>query len=310
MQTDRRAFLGGGAAIGATALLPGGAIAAASTDVGPLYDRLVQAQLRRSPEGATQLGLDKGANADLRARLSDQSLAAVARNREAARQEYAELGRVDRAGLSPDDQVAYDAVLYTRRSAVALGQFPYGGAGYGPSPYVVSQQTGAYQDVPDFLDTKHKIETAGDADAYLQRLAAFARQLDDQTERMRHDAGLGVVPPDYILDLTLDQMSRTAAPADQALVVTSLSRRAVAKGLGDSYGAKAAALYTAQVLPALQRQLAYTRELRRTAKHDAGVWRLPQGDAFYAAALKATTTSSMSPDEVHRFGLDQAAARR
>ena len=307
MDLNKRAFLGGTSAVVATALLPREA-SAAPPAVGPLYDRLVQAQLRRSPESATQLGLDTGANADLRAKLSDQSLAGVAQNRAAARDELAALLQVDRAALSADDQVAYDAVLYTRRSAVAVGAFSYGGSGYGPSPYVVSQQTGAYQDVPDFLDTKHKVETAGDADAYLQRLSAFGRQLDDQTARMRRDAQAGVVPPDFILDLVTDQMTKTAVPAEQALVVRSLARRAAAKGLGDGYGTKAAGIYTAQVLPALQRQLAAARDLRRRATHDAGVWRLPQGEAFYAAALNATTTSSMRPDEVHRFGLDQAAA--
>ena len=307
MRTDRRTFMGGAAA---AALVPGAVASAAPPPpaTAALYDRLVQAQLRRSPESATQLGLDTGVNADLRAQLSDQSLAGVARNRAAARAELALLSQVDRARLAPDDQVAYDAVLYTRRSAVAVGAFAYGGSGYGPSPYVVSQQTGAYQDVPDFLDTKHKVDGAGDADAYLQRLSAFAGQLADQTARMRHDAEAGVTPPDFILDLAIEQMTKTAVPADQALVVRSLAQRAAAKGLGYGYATKAAAIYTAQVLPALQGQLAAARDLRRTATHDAGVWRLPQGDAFYAAALNATTTSSMTPGEVHEFGLDQAAA--
>ena len=313
----RREFLGSAAATGALALLPGGARAQApgtrpgpppGGPLAPLFDALVQAQLRRSPEGATSLGLDTGANADLRAKLSDESAAAIAARKVETAAELKRLEAVDQRALSPDERIDLACVLYTRRSAAAVQQFSYGGSGYGPSPYVVSQQTGAYQSVPDFLDTKHKIDSAGDADAYLQREAAFARQLDEQTARMRHDAALGVVPPDFILDLTITQMAKTAVPAEQALVVQSLARRTATKGLGGGYGAKAAAIWTAQVLPALERQLAYTRELRRTARHDAGVWRLPQGDAFYAVALRSTTTASMSPDEVHRFGLDQAAS--
>lgn len=308
MTTNRRELLGGSAAAGALALLPGEAPAAPATPLSTLFDDLVQAQLRRSPEGATQLGLDTGVNADLRAKLSDESDTARAANKARTRAELTRLEAVDGRALSPDERIDLACVLYTRRSAVAVQQFAYGGSGYGPSPYVVSQQTGAYQSVPDFLDTKHRVDAAGDADAYLQRIQAFAKQLDDQTGRMRHDADLGVVPPDFILDLTLAQLERTAVPAEQALVVQSLVRRTAAKGLAGGYGPKAAAIYTNTVLPALQRQSTYTRELRRTAKHDAGVWRLPQGDAFYAAALKSTTTSSMSPQEVHRFGLDQAAS--
>jgi uncharacterized protein (DUF885 family) len=307
MPTDRRQFLAGTAAAGALAAAPP-LRAQAASPLSTLFDGLVQAQLRRSPEQATNLGLDTGANADLRAKLSDQSPAAVAAAKADTLAELKRLEAVDRGALSPDEQVDLDAVLYTRRSAAAVQRFDFGGLGYGPSPYVISQQTGAYQSVPDFLDTKHKVETAGDADAYLQRLRAFGRQVDDQTGRMRADVGKGVVPPDFLLDLTITQLEKLAVPADQALVVTSLATRAAAKGLGERYGRDAAALYAAEVLPALQRQLAYVREVRRTATHDAGIWKVPDGEAFYAVALRANTTASMSPAEVHRFGLDQAKA--
>ena len=306
MHADRRQFLAGTAATTALAAAPLAAAAPPALTV--LFDSLVQQQLRRSPEGATQLGLDTGANADLRAKLSDQSAAAVAANKAETQAQLRRLEAVDRGALSEDDRVSLDAVLYTRRSAAAVQRFDFGGSGYGPSPYVVSQQSGAYQSVPDFLDTKHRIESKGDADAYLQRLRAFGRQVDDQTARMRHDVGVGVTPPDFILDLTATQLGKTAVPAADALVVTSLAKRAAAKGLGEDYGRNAATIYTAEVLPALQRQLDYVRALRRTATHDAGVWHVKGGDAFYPVALKATTTADMTPEQVHRFGQDQAAS--
>jgi uncharacterized protein (DUF885 family) len=313
MTTDRRTLLLGGTAAAALAMAPRdllaqGAPAPTPGPLGPLFDRLVQAQLRRGPEGATSLGLDTGANADLRAKLSDQSAAGVAAAKAQNLAELKALQAVPRASLTPDQRIDLDCVLYTRTSAARIGAFDFGGSSYGPSPYVVSQLSGAYQSVPDFLDTKHKIETAGDADSYLSRVRAFARQIDDQTARMRHDAGVGVVPPDFILDLALTQMDKTATPSGQALVVTSLQKRAAAKKLDPHYGQDAARLWDAEVLPALQRQIAYARELRRTATHDAGVWKIPKGAEFYPAALQATTTTSLSPEEVHRFGLDQAKA--
>jgi uncharacterized protein (DUF885 family) len=64
------------------------------------------------------------------------------------------------------DRVNYDTVLYTREVTRDVMAFDFGGSNFGPSPYAVSQLTGAYQSVPDFLDTKHRIETPADADAY------------------------------------------------------------------------------------------------------------------------------------------------
>lgn len=304
---DRRTVLKGGAATLAAAGVPRAA-AGQGARLTTLFDDLVQAQLRRSPEGATNLGLDKDANADLRAKLSDQSRAGMAANKAATLAELKRLEAVDRAGLAPEERIDLDCVLFTRRSSAAVQQFDFGGYSYGPSPYVVSQLSGAYQSVPDFLDTKHKIESKGDADAYLSRVRGFARQIDDQTARMRHDVGVGVVLPDFILDLALTQMTKTRQPAGEALVMTSLAKRAGEKGLGDSYGRDAAKLWEAEVLPALDRQIAYTREIRRGASHDAGIWKLPEGAAYYPVAIKANTTTSLSPEEVHRFGLDQAKA--
>ena len=103
------------------------------------------------------------------------------------------------------EKVNYDTIAYTRESSARVGKYDFGGSGFGPSPYVVSQLTVGRTRTcaDDLLDTKHRIENTADADAYLDRLNAFAVQLDQNTERQRHDAGLGVTPPDFILDTTL-----------------------------------------------------------------------------------------------------------
>ncbi|MDB5691139.1 MAG: hypothetical protein JWO81_202 [Alphaproteobacteria bacterium] len=307
---DRRTFLAAGAAGGASLAFPSFAAPAPAAGRSPalaaLFDQLFQEQLRLRPESATQLGLDKGANADLRAKLSDVGPAGRAAAKRQTQDQLRRLLRFDPATLSPADRLDWETIVYTRRSSAAVQRFEFGGFGYGPSPYAVSQLTGAYQSVPDFLDTKHPIETAADAEAYLSRLSAFAGQLDAETARMRHDAGMSVVPPDFILDLALIQMTKTRLPSGEATPVASIVRRAAAKGLGDRYGRDAARIWDAQILPALDRQIAETRRLRTKAVHDAGIWRLPQGAEFYAAALHNTTTTALSPDEVHKFGLDQA----
>ncbi|HEY2658919.1 MAG TPA: DUF885 family protein [Caulobacteraceae bacterium] len=305
---DRRELLFSGAA--AAALTPlAGALAAggSSAQLNGLFDEFFQADLRRNPESATQLGLDKGANYDLKSRLRDESLSGVATRRAEAETQLKRLKAIDRASLSGLDRVNYDTVLYTLQTRVAVTQFNFGGTSYGPSPYVLSQQSGAYQSVPDFLDTKHRIEQQSDAEAYLNRISALAIELDQETDRLRHDAAQGVVPPDFILDLTLGQMEALNKPADLSVLVTSIARRAKEVGLGDAYGHNAGRLYEQRVRPALVRQMEAVKRLRATAAHDAGIGHLKEGPAFYAAALKATTTTSLSPDEIHKLGLDQAA---
>jgi uncharacterized protein (DUF885 family) len=307
---DRRSLLlsaSAGAAALALPALSQPQPAAGGATLTPLLDQFFKERLRQRPESATQLGLDKGPNADLKARLSDQSPAGLAAAKAMTHDQLKRLQAVDRAALSAGDKVSYDTVLYSLNSSAAVQAFEFGGNAFGPSPYAVSQLTGAYQAVPDFLDTKHSIATAEDAQAYLARMAAFAQQVDDNTARMKHDAALGVAPPDFMLDLTLVQLSKTRTPAAaDNLLVASLAKRAAAKGLSAQFAADAAKLYDERVGPALDRQIAEVKALRATAVHDAGLWRFKDGPAFYQAALRDTTTTAYSPDEVHKIGLEQA----
>ena len=270
-----------------------------------LFDVFMKEQMARSPELVTSLGLDTGEMAGSKSKLSDVSLAAVAKDKRDNLDRLGRLKAMDPAALSASDRVNYATVAYTMEvQAEGDRQFDYGGGGSG-APYVLTQLTGAYCQVPDFLDSQHSIATKADAEAYLSRLAAFAVQMDQEIEQVRHDAELGVIPPDFIIDKTLFQMTALHdTPPEKAVLVQSLVKRAHDKGLDGDYGARATKIYVEKVVPALGRQIDLIRSLRGRAVHDAGVWRLPKGEAYYAVSLKAATTTDMAPAQVHQTGLD------
>ncbi|MBA2920222.1 DUF885 family protein [Sphingomonas sp. MAH-20] len=306
---DRRAFLLSGGAVAAIGLMPEAlaqtAPGAADTELRALLDRFFYDRLQDSPEQATSLGLDKGERAALRARLSDNSAAGQARHLARTRAERAALGKIDRTGLSFNGQVDYDVVQYQLDRTIAGARFPYGD---GFSPYILSQQNGAYQDVPDFLDNAHRVTNAADADAYLARLSQMAKAVDNDTDRQRADTAKGVFAPDYILDTTLKLLGdvRDVEPTKTVMVASFAKKLADAK-LPPARAAEAEKIVREQVFPALDRQRALVRELRAKATHDAGVWRLPEGEAYYAVAAEGYTTVSMTGDEIHKLGLEQVA---
>lgn len=315
---DRRSFIAsaGAATFGASLTScvsgPVGRTGSGSEDaqLRALLDRFFYARLEDNPEQATGLGLDVGVRAHLRSRLDDYSTRGRAMDLARARAELAALRKIDRSMLSAAARVDYDVVEYGLSNAIAANQrFSYGSAGGRFSPYVISQLTGAYRNIPSFLDNDHPIDSAEDAAAYLARLAAFPTALDQSLERQREDAAAGVFAPDYILDMALNQLrTLRGQPAASSQLVTSLTRRAAARKLGTNYGAAAETIVAERVYPALDRQIALITDLRARATHDAGVWRLPDGEAYYAGALEAATTTKLGPDEVHRLGLEQVAA--
>jgi uncharacterized protein (DUF885 family) len=312
---DRRLFLMSGVAAagltltGERAALAHAAKAAPSPGDARLtaaFDQVLAQDVRSAPELATSLGLDTGANADLRSMLDDNSEGAIAADLAQNRAARAKVAGIDPATLSAQARIDREVVLYNIDSKM-VGPSRFG-VSSPQGPYLITQQDGVYFALPDFLDSTHPVKTAADAEAYLERLSLMGRQLDNETAGQRRAAAKGQVAPDFSLDLALGQMAklRTPAPADSQLV-HSLTSRATAAGLAGDWGTRAARIVETQVYPALDRQIAFVKTLRPTARSAAGVWAIPDGEAIYAAALAQATTTTLSPDEVHRMGLQQVA---
>ncbi len=307
---NRRAFLSSASMLATLALVPRAALAAGATPGDAKLDALLtaifDANLKYAPEFATQLGLDKGANAALKSRLGDYTPGAVRANLARTTRTIAQIEAVAPATLSDAGRLNREVVLYSQnQQRAAAERF---GLGSPTNPYVISQQDGAYFDVPDFLDSAHTIKTAADADAYCARLDAFATALDGDTATQAERAKRGLVAPGFSLDLALGQMAALRAPAPaQSGLVTSVATRTRAAGLTGDWDRRATALVTDKVYPALDRQIALVKQLRTTARAEAGLWAVPGGDAIYAAALAQATTTNFTPDEVHKLGLDQVA---
>ncbi|HEY8616862.1 DUF885 domain-containing protein [Phenylobacterium sp.] len=301
---DRRAFL----TTTAAAALSGPALAQASGEdqkLRVLLDAIYEENLAASPEAVTRLGLDKGARAAAKSKLDGSSAADIAEDRARNAAQLKRLEAIDGAKLSPRSRSDWETVLFTARTNAEGTRFGYGDA-FGQEPYVVSQLNGAYRDKPDFLGTQHTIETRADADAYLSRLEAYAQVMDQETERARADAGRGVVPPDFIIAKALTQMRALKVDPATSPLVRSVADRAKEKGLAGEWEARAAGIYSGKVVPALDRQIALFEGLQPKATHEAGCWRLPEGEAFYRHALKNMTTTTLSADEVHQLGLETA----
>ncbi len=309
---NRRAFGLGAAAVSLIGI-PGPAANAAAGPADAAHAALLQhlatVFLRRSPEEATGAGFDTGADAGLRGQLDDRSLAARATDRAGIAQAQALLAGVDRAALGAAAQLDHDVARFVCDTLADLLARPgYVDLNLRPSPYVVSQMNGAYYWLPGLIGSTTPLKTRADADAWLSRLAALATALDQESARIAHDAEIGVVPPDFVITRTLAQLQTLRdRPAGQSPLIGPALQRAAAAGLPD-LSDTATAIFTTRIAPALDRQMAALRAIAPRATGIAGVWRLPDGEAYYAAALRANTTADIAPADLHRDGLAQCAA--
>jgi uncharacterized protein (DUF885 family)/drug/metabolite transporter (DMT)-like permease len=316
----RREVLIGAAAVGMQGVMPGCAPTALprprQRDAAvAVLDTVVEQMLSESPETATSAGMDVGARAALRGMLSDRSWDAVSEQQARTVATVERLRRLDRDALSPELAAARDVALYSHELAADGAAFAFGdhtihaAVAQTVSPYVVSQMTGSFFHVPEFLNTEHPIATELDEEAYLARLSAFAGMLDAENERIASDRASGIVPPSFILDVVLQQMDRyLATPARDLVLVQSLVRRCAQHGIPGDMEARALRLVETAVLPALERQRQELVTSRARATDAAGVRHLSDGEGYYAWHLRVATTTSLSADEIHALGVDSSHA--
>jgi uncharacterized protein (DUF885 family) len=277
-----------------------------------LLDSVAENLLRLNPEGATSLGIDTGARAADRSQLGDRSAAGQRRVAATVASDLARAEAVDTSALTFPTRTSIEVVRSAYRTAREGFAFPYGDVavgGYRNTPYVVIQNVGAYIDTPQFLDTDHPIENSSDAEAYLSRLSQYPRELDGELERMKSARAQDLVPPTFLIDKAVNQLGIASKGAHEGgSLVESLVRRAKEKGIPGDWEGRARKIVTGEVAPALDRQIAELQAERAVATDVPGMWSRPHGDDYYRWALKASTTTNLSPDEVHAMGIEQLKA--
>jgi uncharacterized protein (DUF885 family) len=284
----------------------GGSASPASTeaDAFALLDGVADNLLRLQPESATSLGIDTGARAALRSQLADRSSEGQQRLAKQIRADLERVNAFNPSGLSHAARTSVEVVRSAYATALEGFALPYGDitvGGWRNTPYVVIQNVGAYLDSPRFLDSDHRIDNAADAEAYLARLQSCARQLDGELGRIQSARGAGLVPPAFLIDRALAQMTLSMNNAREGgALVESIERRT--KNIPGNWADRARTIAASEIAPALERQLGELQAQRAVATSDAGISARPHGDDFYRWALKASTTTSMSPDEVHEMG--------
>jgi uncharacterized protein (DUF885 family) len=282
------------------AIAPGNGDAAALA----LLDDVADSLLRLLPESATSLGIDTGARAPLRSQLADRSAAGQQRIAEQLRADLQRVNALNTSDLSHAVRTSVEVVRSAYTTSLEGFALPYGDitvGGWRNTPYVVVQNVGAYLDIPRFLDSDHRLETAADAEAYLARLQSYAKQLDGERGRIQAAREAGMVPPAFLIDKALGQLGLSVKNTRAGgSIVESIARRA--KSIPGDWAERARTIAVQEIAPALERQLSELQAQRGLASADAGIWARPRGEEFYRWALKASTTTSMSPDEVHEMG--------
>ena len=214
------------------------------------------------------------------------------------------------ATLSPEGRLSYR--LYELRCEQLIDDFRWRNHGY-----PVNQMGGWQQEVPSFLMNVHGVETIEEAQAYIARLHGVGALVDQVIERLQLAEGAGVLAPKFAYANVLRDCRNllAGAPFDNlsgnsplwADISAKIERLHAEPGIKQKLRAEAVKALVTVVRPAYFRLIAVCEEQEGRTTTDDGVWKHPDGDAYYASRLAYHTTTTMTAAEIHDFGIAEVA---
>ena len=181
--------------------------------------------------------------------------------------------------------------------------------------YPVNQMFGAHSQVPSFLINMHSISKKSDAEAYISRLNGVEKMFNQVIENLKEREAAGIIPPKFVFPRAIESSKNilTGAPFDnskeESTLLADFSKKINALELTEAEkntlltNAKEALIVS--VKPGYDKLIAFIEDQSDRAVTDDGAWKFPDGEAYYNNALKRTTTTNMSSQEVHELGLSE-----
>ncbi|MEP5766696.1 MAG: DUF885 domain-containing protein [Halieaceae bacterium] len=235
--------------------------------------------------------------------------------RQGARQMLNKINSYPLQALSQRQKFSVQLIQTNIGNALAPGQLvDYGSVlmEYGNwfVPYAVSHLSGPHVAVPTILEDNFPISVRADAEGYLARLQEYAAVLDGLVSKLKYDQQQGVIPPNFVLQRTVDNLEQVLAlELAETPLLASFNSKLDSADLVEDKGLRERALgiMAAEVNPATARLRDALLALIPQADADPGVWRLPEGDSFYQAMITHFTDTTLSAEEIHQLGLAEVA---
>ena len=283
-------------------------IAAESARLNAFFETKFEESLTRSPMAQTFRGIKTDYD-----KWDDASEANAVKEMNIQRETVAEMKReFDTANLDAQAALSYRLAIYQLEQAERA--FAYRG-----NQLLFNQMRGQHSGIPAFLINQHRITDVDDAKAYIARLNGIPEYLGTFEARAKQAAQSGVLAPRFVYDYVLESSGNVvsgypfegAGPDSPSPLYKDFANKVAALNLpkdeADALLFDARAALIDSVMPAYVSLIGTMSEHRASAGTDDGVWRLPEGEAYYAARLQNMTTTDMTASEIHDLGLSEMA---
>ena len=287
-----------------TTAQPAAVASSESEKANNLFEQIFMDNVRRSPLLQTRLGIKD--DYDKWQDLSDEHFQA---GLELTRQHLTMLKGIDQSKLDDTTRVSY--LLMQQELQQELDD-----AKWRLYSYPVNQMFGTHSQVPSLLINQHSISSESDAKAYIARLNAVPTLFTQLQQQLQKRADAGIIAPKFVFPMVISASENVIKGApfdsgDDSTLLADFRKKVTALDISDAAKKllldEAAVALLTSVKPAYTGLIQYLQQLEQQAGTEDGVWRFKDGDAFYNNALKRTTTTDLTAEQIHQIGLDEVA---
>ncbi len=276
-------------------------------------ERVTITNLLNDPEMLSFLGMIDNTAFDFHSdKLTDASPAYEQKLIDTAHINIKLIQSYNRDNLGNQEKLTYDILEWYCNDSLLSEKFRYHQNNIKcMGPYPVNQLFGIQGELPDFMASTHRIINSKSAEYYISRLNLFNKKFDQVIASLKKREDMGVIPPKFVIDKVIDQMNKIiSTPPENSILYTSYAdrldplenidekrkevlKKSVLTGINSS------------AYPGYTKLIAYMKKLKKKTTPGAGMWKLPNGDAYYQALLRYHTTTSLTPEEIHKLGLSE-----
>jgi len=267
-----------------------------------LFEQIFNERVQRNPVLQTSLGIKDDYD-----KWQDLSDAAFEAELALTRQHLALLEAIDVAALDKQTRLSYQ--LMHKQLQEMLDD-----ARWRLYSYPVNQMFGVHSQVPALLINQHKIDSVDDAKAYIARLNAVPELFRQLQQLLTQSAEAGIIVPKFVfphLYSASENLLQGAPFSEQgdSTLLADFSSKVAALPLSEHEQKllldEARVALITSVGPAYRSLISFLQQLEQQAGTDDGVWRFPEGAAFYQNRLARMTTTDYSAEQIHQLGLQQ-----
>ncbi|MFB2800150.1 DUF885 domain-containing protein [Shewanella seohaensis] len=265
-----------------------------------LFETIFMENIMASPIAQTYMGIKQDYG-----KWDDIGDEADARELARTKKQLAEVNQLDASKLDPQTRLSLTLLTQNLNNDIKDYQWRY-------HNYPVNQMHGGHSMIASFLINQHQITDVSDAKAYISRLNGVPKRLSQLQQALEIRADKGIIAPKFVFGYVISDSQNIikGAPFDKgedSALLADFRKKVNALNISETEKAQLIAdaekALVSQVEPAYKTLIAYIKTLEAKADTRDGVWKLPDGEAFYNNALARTTTTHMTADEIHQLGL-------